>query len=149
MLRFTERTWADEIAVVLNTREFHNARITILDPNRVTTTWDIETNTQVTVGDPVIVSNIPARINWPLRSIADPGSRDYDPTTVRSGRVSIDYDTYSGELRNGMQVLVTDGGRNPDFVRYRFRVSEAQNDSWMVSRVFKITVDAEATSGSL
>lgn len=144
---FGGKTWADEIAEVLNTPEYHNAVITILDSALATATWDIETNTKTTVGNPVIATGIHARINWPLRSIADPGTTDMDPTTIRSGRCSIDYAEYSGELRNGMQMLVTDGGRNPDFLRYRFAISEAQNDSWMVSRVFKITVDGEATNG--
>lgn len=145
---WVDKTWADEIAEVLNTPEYHTALITILDPAKTTTTWDIETNTEITVGNPVVASGIHARINWPLRSVADPGSIDFDPTTVRSGRCSIDYNEYSGPLRNGMQVLVTYGGRNPDLLRYRFWVAEAQNSSEMSSRVFKITVDGEAVTGN-
>jgi hypothetical protein len=140
---WTSRSWLDEIAAVLNTPEWHNAVITILDESKSTSTWDIETNERTSTGNPVIAAGIHARINWPLRSVTDPGTADFDPTTIRSGRVSIDNREYSGELRNGMQMIVTDGGRSQDLKRYRFRVAEALNSSYMISRVFKITVDSE------
>lgn len=141
---WVEKSWTDEIAGVLNTPEYHRAVIAILDPSLVTSTWDIDTNQKVMVGSPVVASGIHARINWPLRSVADPGATDFDATTIRSGRCSIDSAEFSGPLRNGMQIVVTDGARNPDLRRYRFRISEAQNSTEMVSRVFKITVDGEA-----
>lgn len=149
MKSFRGKTWADEIAESLNTPEYHNAVITLLDPSLTTTTWNVDTNEPVTVGNPVIASGIHARINWPLRSVADPGTTDFDTTTIRSGRCSIDNAEYGGPLRNGMQLVVTDGGRSPDLLRYRFGIAEAMNDSWMASRVFKITVDGEATNGTV
>lgn len=145
---WTEKSWADEIAETLNTTEWHNAVISIIDRRNSTTTWDIDTNLPVTTGNNVLATGVHARINWPLRSISDPGTNDFDPTVIRSGRVSIDAAEYSGELRNGMQIVVTFGGRSADLTRYRFRVAEALNSSWMISRVFKITVDGEATYGN-
>lgn len=146
----TGKSWTAPIAAELNTTEYHNALITILDPGKGSTTWDIETNIPVTTdgASRVIARDIHARINWPLRSVADPGTTDYDPTTIRSGRVSIDVAEFPGPLRNGMQVIVTDGGQAIDLLRYRFRIAEALNSSWMASRVFKITVDAEAVTGN-
>lgn len=145
---WVSKSWAEEIAEVLDTPEWHNAVITILDPSAASTVWNIDTNVPVTTGSSIIASGIHARIIWPLRSITDPGTSDYDPTTIRSGRVSISVGEYGGALRNGMQIVVTDGGRNADLTRYRFRIAEALNSSWMVSRVFKITVDGEAVSGN-
>jgi hypothetical protein len=143
-----KKTWTEEIAETLVNEQYHNAVITILDGRLSTSAWDIETNTKTVVGNPVVATGIHARMNWPLRSISDPGDKDYNPTVVRSGRVSIDIHEYAGELRDGMQIIVTDGGQNPDLTRWRFRVAEALNGSWIASRVFKITADGEATNGN-
>lgn len=146
-MAWVEKTWTEEINEVSTGSDVMNAVVNIIDPSLVTTTWNIETNTPVSIGNGVIAAAIPARINWPLRAINDPGTATGDPSVVRAGRISIPLSAYSGPLRTGLVVVVLSAVSNPDLVRYVYRIDEAINGSNMANRVAKITVDGESSSG--
>lgn len=145
-MAWISKNWADRIADVTNTPEYHNAIISIIDPAIDPTEWDIDTNTPIGGDSQVVAVGIHARINWPLRSVSDPGTSDFDSTTIRSGRCQIDNAEYSGPLRTGMRIRVTDGGRSADLTRYLLTIGESLNSSWMVSRTFKVTADGQAVN---
>lgn len=141
------KRWTAEIREVSERFDYMTALIDIVDPSKVTTGWDIETNTPTVTGSGVIARGIPARINWPLRAVSDPGTVTGNPSVVRAGRLSIPMSAYSGPLRDGLQFIVTACGDNLDLLRYVFRIDEAINGSNMANRVAKITVDGESTAG--
>lgn len=145
-MAWVSKDWAQRIADVTNTPEYHNALIDIIDPALSPTKWDIETNQPVVGTSRVVATGIHARIGWPLRSVSDPGTTDYDSTTIRSGRAQIDNDEFDGPLRTGMQIVVTNGGRSHDLERFIFTIGESLNSSWMASRTFKITADGQAVN---
>lgn len=144
---WTTKRWTTEISDISYSSEFLNATVTIVDPDLVTFSgaWDIETNTPPTVvNNGIIAAAIAARINWPLRSVRDPGTQNGDPSEVRAGRMSIRWSDYSGPLRTGLQVFASQGGDNPDLPRFILRIEEALNSSNSASRVMKVAVDGEA-----
>lgn len=148
---WSETRWTTEIADISTQVEYMNAVVNIVDPQLVTYSgaWDIDTNTPPTViNDGVIARGISARVNWPLRAVADPGTKDGNPTEVRPGRMSIPWSQYSGPLRTGLQVHVIDGGDNPDLPRYVMRIEEAINASDAAARVMKVAIDGEATNNA-
>jgi hypothetical protein len=136
--------WTTEIQEISNSTDYLNAVVNLIDPSNVTTTWDIDTNEPVVTGNGVVARGIPARINWPLRAVIDPGTATANPSVVRAGRMTIPWSAYSGALRTGMQFIVTNGGDNPDLLRYVFRIDESINGSNAPSRVMKISVDGES-----
>jgi hypothetical protein len=140
---WSTQRWTKEIEAISNTSEFMNAVVNLIDPALVTTTWDIDTNTPTVTGDGIVAAGVMARINWPLRAVTDPGTADADPSVIRAGRMTIPWSAYSGALRTGMQFKVTDGGDNPDLLRYTFRIDEPINGSNSASRAMKISVDGE------
>lgn len=141
-------SWAQEIAEITTSTDYLNAVVTIVDPELITYSgaWDIDTNTPPTVvNNGIIAADIPARINWPLRAVRDPGSADANPAEIRPGRMSIPWSSYSGPLRTGLQIYVSNGGDNVDLPRYVLRIEEALNSSSSAARVMKIAVEGEAT----
>lgn len=140
--------WTDEILAISSNTEYMSAVVSIVDPILVTRSgsWDIETNTPPTIiNDGVIADSIRARINWPLRSVKDPGTQDANPGEIRAGRMSILWDDYSGPLRTGLQVYIVSGGDNVDLTRTILRVEEALNSSNSATRVMKVSVEGETS----
>ena len=136
--------WTEEIYDLTSTTEYQNAIINICDPSLITTSWNIDTNTATPSGSAVLVRGIQARVNWPLRAVTDPGTNVADPSIIRAGRLTIRYTDYPGPIRTGLVFIVTNGGDNPDLLRYVFRIDEAINSSNMATRVMKISVNGEA-----
>lgn len=139
--------WTAEILDISSSVEYMNAVVTIVDPAQVTSSgkWDIETNTPPTITNAgILAKNIRARINWPLRSVKDPGTADGNPGEVRAGRMAILWGDYSGPLRTGLMVYVSNGGDNPDLKRMVYRIEEALNSSNSATRVMKVAVEGEA-----
>lgn len=144
---WVEKRWTAEINEVSSEFTYMNATINIIDASLITTSWDINTNTPTSTGNAVIARGILARLNWPLRAVSDPGTTTGNTSTVRAGRLAIQYSDYSGPLRDGMQVVVIKSLDNPDLERYVYRIDEAINGSNMANRVMKISVDGESGSG--
>lgn len=138
--------WTAEISATTMTTEYQNAVINICDPSLVSATWNIDTNTPSYTGSAVLARGIQARVNWPLRAVTDPGTNVGDPSIIRAGRLTVRYADYPHAIRTGFVFVVTDGGDNPDLLRYVFRIDEAINSSNMASRVMKITVNGESAT---
>lgn len=146
---WSEERWTAQIVDISTAPEYMNAVVDIIDPEKIVVSgpWNIDTNTPpAVIEDGVIARDVPARINWPLRAVADPGTKDGNPAEVRPGRMAIPWSVYNGPLRTGLLVHVTNGGDNPDLPRYLLRIEEAINASDSASRVMKIAVEGEANT---
>lgn len=134
--------WADRISAISN--EFKNATISLLDPSLVTSTFDVNTNGYVQVGDPIIAENISARVQ-PVRMAVDTraGGTGNPSGEVRI-RVQIPREAYAGKIRRGWLIRVTAADRNAELLDYLFVVDAAVDSSWRASVTVEATVNVEA-----
>lgn len=133
--------WADAIAKVSD--EFKNATVSLIDPSLVTTTFDVETNETVQVGDPVVASGIAARVQ-PIRlSVDQRAAQTGNPSGEVRMRVQIPRASYSGKIRRGWQVRVTSADRNPELENYLIVVDAVVDSSWRASITIEGMVNVE------
>lgn len=134
-------TWSDAIAAVSD--GFKNAVIELRDPSLVTSTRDVETNQVVTTGNPVIATNLEARIQ-PIRGAMDvSGGQVSNPSGEVRIRVQIPRTAYDGKINRGWQIRVISAERNPELVDYLFVVDANVNSSWRASNTIEATVNVE------
>lgn len=133
--------WADRIAAVSAT--YMNATVSLLDPSRVTSVFDVDTNAFVQTGDPVVASNIAARVQ-PVRLAVDvrAGGTGNPSSEVRI-RVQIPREAFVGKIQRGWQIQVTASDRNPELLDYLFVVDSDVNSSWRASHTIEATVNVE------
>lgn len=136
--------WADAIGVASD--GFKNATVDILDPSLVTSTFDVATNGYTFVGNPVIASDIPARVQ-PVRLAVDQraGATGNPSGEVRM-RVQIPRDSFSGKIKRGYQIRVTEATRNPELENYLIVVDAEVNSSWRASITVEGMVNVENES---
>lgn len=133
--------WADAIAAVSDTLK--NATVSLIDPSLVTTTFDVDTNATVQVGNPVVAADIPARVQ-PIRlSVDQRAAQAGNPTGEVRMRVQIPRLSYSGKIRRGWQVRVTNADRNPELENYLIVVDAVVDSSWRASITIEGMVNVE------
>ena len=138
----TPLVWASVIEEVSDT--YKNATISLIDPSRVTSTFDVNTNQFVQTGNPVVAEDIDARVQ-PVRLAVDTraGSTGNPGGEVRI-RVQIPRTAFSGKVQRGWLVRVTAADRNPELLDYLFVVDANVNSSWRASNTIEATVNVEA-----
>lgn len=135
--------WADAIAAVSD--EYKNATVSLIDPSLVTTTFDVDTNQTVQVGNAVIASDIAARVQ-PIRlSVDQRAGATGNPSGEVRMRVQIPRTAYSGKIRRGWQVRVTEATRNPELEDYLIVVDAVVDSSWRASITIEGMVNVENT----
>lgn len=136
--------WADVIGAASD--GFKNATVDILDPSLVTSTFEVATNSYTTVGNPVVASDIPARVQ-PVRLAVDQraGATGNPSGEVRM-RVQIPRDSFSGKIKRGYQIRVTEATRNPELENYLIVVDAEVNSSWRASITVEGMVNVENES---
>ena len=133
--------WADAIAAVSD--EYKNATVSLIDPSRVQSTFDADTNVTVQVGNPVVAADIPARVQ-PIRlSVDQRAAQTGNPTGEVRMRVQIPRTSYSGKIRRGWQVRVTAADRNPELENYLIVVDAVVDSSWRASITIEGMVNVE------
>lgn len=133
--------WADAIAAVSD--EYKNATVSLIDPSLVTTTFDVDTNQTIQVGNPVIASDISARVQ-PIRlSVDQRAAQTGNPSGEVRMRVQIPRLSYAGKIRRGWQVRVTEANRNPDLENYLIVVDAVVDSSWRASITIEGMVNVE------
>lgn len=121
-----------------------NATIQLRDPALITDSgYNVETNTYTPVGNPVVATDIPARIQ-PVRLAVDTvGGSTNNPSGEVRIRVQIPRTAYSGKISRGWQVRVLTATRNPELLDYLFVVDANVNSSWRASNTIECSVNVE------
>jgi hypothetical protein len=133
--------WADVIGEVSAT--FMNATVSLLDPSLVTSVFDVDTNSFVSTGNPVVAEGISARVQ-PVRLAVDTrAGSSGNPGAETRLRVQIPRDAYSGRIQRGWQVRVTSATRNPELLNFLLIVDAVVNSSWRASITVEATVSVE------
>ncbi len=133
--------WADAIGEVSAT--FMNATVSLLNPSLITGVFDVDTNSFVSSGNPVVAEGISARVQ-PVRSAIDvrAGSTGNPSSEVRI-RVQIPRTAFSGKIQRGWLIRVTAADRNPEMLNQLFVVDAEVNSSWRASATVEATVSVE------
>jgi len=122
-----------------------NGAIQIVDPNVDEQEWNPFTNTY-TGGSSTVIWSGPARIQH-LSSETTP-TVGYTQTGIRGIRIQVPMDTEMGFVRNGLQVIVTDGGSDPELEQLSYVITSAINSSYAWSRTIEAEVDVKSVAES-
>lgn len=122
-----------------------NATVQIVDPNTGDAIWDPFTNTE-TGGEPTVLWQGPARIqHLKSETLPDVG---FSQTSIRGIRVQIPLDPELGFIRKGLQVIVMDGGSDPQLEQLQFVITSAINSSYAWIRTLECEVDVKSVADS-
>lgn len=116
------------------------AIVEIINPNTSGGIYDPVTNKWL--ADPEILYSGKARVQ-PLRS-ASRASVPGASTTTQTILISLPVETLSIPLEVSYVVRVTNGGLNPDLLRYQYRIKELMDSSNPIERTLQCEVDQEA-----
>ncbi len=133
--------WADRIAAVSHT--YMNATISLLDPSRVSSTFDVDTNEYTNTGTSVVASGIAARVQPVRLSVDTRAGTAGNPSGEVRIRVQIPRDSYNGRIKRGWLISVTAAERNPELLGYLFAVDSEVNSSWRATTTIEATVNVE------
>lgn len=120
-----------------------NGTVQIVDPELADQQWDEWTN-EYTGSSATVLWSGPARIQHlggergPLVGYAD--------SSIRGIRFQIPIDGYAGFIRKGLQVIVTDGGNDPELEQLQFVVTSSVNSSYAWLRTIEAEVDAKSVA---
>lgn len=120
------------------TERWYNASVEIIDPNLEDQTWDYATNTY---------TNNPASSIWSgkarIQPIASESLVDLDVAqgSVRKLRIQVPYDESLPLIREGLQIVVTDGGENLQLENVMITVRGAINSSYGWNTTIECNVD--------
>jgi len=135
------RVWSDIIADVSDTMK--PDLVDLLNPNLTTSTYNVDTGTYVTTGNPVVATNVSARIQ-PFRVSVDVGANGTgNPSGEIRVRVQIPRTSVTGRIQRGWQVRVVQSERTPDLDTYLFYVDSVVNSSWRASITLECTVNLD------
>lgn len=135
------RVWSDIIAEVSDTMK--PDRIELLDPSLVSSTYNVDTGTYVTTGNPVVATDVSARIQ-PFRVSVDVGANGTgNPSGEIRVRVQIPRTSVTGRIQRGWQVRVLKSERTPDLPTYLLFVDSVVNSSWRASITLECTVNLD------
>jgi hypothetical protein len=122
-----------------------NGTIQIIDPNVKGQEWDPFTN-QYSGGNSTVIWQGSARIQH-LGSdrAAEVG---YSQIGIRGIRFQIPMDAELGFIRKGLQVVVTDGGSDPELEQLSYVITSAINSSYAWGRTIEAEVDVKSVAES-
>jgi hypothetical protein len=122
-----------------------NGTIQIIDPNIGEQEWDAFTNEYSTDTSEILWQG-PARIQH-LSSESMPyvGSSQIG---VRGIRLQVPMDTELGFVRKGLQVIVIDGGSDPELEQLQFLVTSSINSSYAWGKTIECEVDVKSVANS-
>ena len=122
-----------------------NGMVQIIDPNVENSEWDPFTN-EYTGGNTTVLWQGPARIQH-LKSETMPDV-GFSQVSIRGIRLQVPMDTELGFVRKGLQVIVIDGGSDPELEQLQFVVSSAINSSYAWGRTIECEVDVKSVANS-
>lgn len=133
--------WADAIGEV--SARFMNATVSLLNPSLVTSVFDVDTNSYVSSGNPVVAGPINARVQ-PIRlAVNVQAGGTANPSSQVRLRVQIPRESYSGKIQRGWQIVVTAADRNPELENYLLVVDAVVDSSWRASITVEGMVNVE------
>ena len=148
------KQWVEEIEELSSLPEFQTCAIEIHDPTAVTSTYDVDTDTWVTVGDGRIVfadgeKQTRARVIGIRADRSESGGATDNPTGVQAIRVQFPFSQYQGRVMKDWQIRVVDGARNPALEGYLFAVTADTFSGNRASHTIhaSVNVESEATWG--
>ena len=124
------------------TKRWYNASIEIVDPNLREQTWNEFTNSYGSSTESVLWSGS-ARVQ-PIgsESLVD---LDIAQGSVRSVRFQVPYDESLPLIREGLQIVVTDGGQDTVLESLMFVVTGSINSSYGWNRTIECSVNLKST----
>ena len=134
-------SWSDRIARVSD--QYKNALVSILDPTRVESSYDIETAVTTQSGHAEVWRGL-ARIQ-PVRLAVDIDSGLMrNPTADVRVRVQIPRNSFTGRVKRGWIIQVVSSPENPELEDYQLVVDAEVNSSWRASTTIECSVNAES-----
>lgn len=122
-----------------------NGTIQIVDPNIGEQEWDAFTNEYSTNTSEVLWQG-PARIqHLSSTQIASVGMSEIG---VRGIRLQVPMDLDMGFVRKGLQVIVIDGGSDPELEQLQFVVKSSINSSYAWGKTIECEVDIKSVANS-
>lgn len=122
-----------------------NGTIQIVDPNIGEQEWDAFTNEYATSTTEVLWQG-PARIQH-LSSETMPNV-GMSQIGVRGIRLQVPMDAELGFVRKGLQVIVIDGGSDPELEQLQFLVTSSINSSYAWGKTIECEVDVKSVANS-
>jgi hypothetical protein len=122
-----------------------NGTVQIVDPNVENAEWDPFTNEYIG-GNATVIWQGPARIQH-LRNETMPDV-GFSNVSIRGIRLQVPMDEDIGFVRKGLQVIVTDGGSDPELEQLQFVVTSAINSSYAWGRTIECEVDLKSVANS-
>lgn len=122
-----------------------NGTVQIVDPNVEEQEWDAFTN-EYTGGTATVLWQGPARIqHLRTESIPEVG---YSQAGLRGIRFQIPMDAELGFVRKGLQVIVIDGGSDPELEQLSYVITSAINSSYAWGKTIEAEVDVKSVAQS-
>lgn len=122
-----------------------NGTVQIVDPNIGEQEWNAFTNEYSTDTAQVLWQG-PARIQH-LNSTQTPYV-GMSQVSIRGIRLQIPMDTDLGFVRKGLQVIVIDGGSDPELEQLQFVVTSSINSSYAWGKTIECEVDVKSVANS-
>lgn len=122
-----------------------NGTVQIVDPNSENQTWDPFTN-EYTGGGSTVLWQGPARIQH-LKADSTPVV-GYSEIGIRGIRFQIPMDSELGFIRKGLQVIVIDGGSDPELEQLSYVITSAINSSYAWGRTIEAEVDVKSVANA-
>lgn len=136
--------WAAEIEAVSSLPEFQNATVELIQP-ATDSVYDMQT-AQWSGGSPTLLVATRARVIGIRSPRSVNGDVVSNPTNTLAIRVQFPFSQYPSRISPGVQVRVTDGGRNPALETYLFTVTSDNLSSQRASHTLECTVDLEGVA---
>lgn len=120
--------WSATISEVVKSEGFYNGYIQIVDPNSGSATpYDVDTDTGGTT-TPILIREGAARITKVRRPKQINGTAK--SVTASGYRFQMELDPLAPFISEGMIVVVTDGGKEPQLTQLTYVVLASLNESW-------------------
>jgi hypothetical protein len=123
-----------------------NGTVQIVDPNTSESEWNPFTN-EYTGGDSTVLWQGPARIQHLTSEIMP--EVGFSQVGIRAIRLQVPMDEDLGFVRKGLQVIVIDGGSDPELEQLQFVITSAINSSYAWGRTIECEVDVKSVADSM
>lgn len=142
----SDRSWADDISDITESAEWQTTVVSIVDPRKVTSTYDVNTGTKTITGDGVIYQG-QARVKS-LRSGLDRTNTNFsNPSTYSPMRVQIPHKYLRDvKVQRGNFVYIESAPHNPALEDLKMVITNSTEGASPATRTFYCEYDGDMRS---